>query len=121
VVPHVLDGLLFSHSHLPKQYLLPSPSFSLYEPLFDPHVFSHVTFVYQSIKDSNYDAVIDLLESIEQSVNRLNAHMTISQAGVVSEVIEKVTLELLSILALVTKRMKQKRSSKSVLSDIPLG
>jgi hypothetical protein len=83
-------------------------------------VFSHVTFLYQLITDSNYDAVMGVLESIEQSMNRLNTYRTIFQTGAASEVIEKVMLELLSILALVVKRMKQKRSSKSDLSNIPL-
>ena len=76
-------------------------------------------FVYQLTKDSNYDTVIDLLESMEQSINRLNTCMSNSQTGDVTEVIEKVMMEMLSILALVTKRMKQKRLSKSDLSDIP--
>jgi hypothetical protein len=119
-VLHVPDGLFFRRSYLSKQFLPPLLSFSLCEPLFDPHVLSHLTFFYQLIKDSNYNAVIDLLESIEQSLNRLNMYMTSSQTAAASEVIEKVMLELLSILALMTKRMKQKQFSKFVLSDIRL-
>ena len=76
--------------------------------------------VYQSIKDvsANYDALVDLLESIEQFLNRLDIYIkfpptvTTTAMGVI---IVKIMVELLSTIALVTKQIKQNRPRESVL------
>jgi hypothetical protein len=52
---------------------------------------------------------------------RLNTYTRTPLTGAIIEVIEKIMLELLSALALVTKQMKQRRLGKSVLSNTPLG
>ena len=77
---------------------------------------------YQAVRDvgANYDALVDLLETIEHFLNRLNIYTTIPPTETMTEVIVKIMVELLSTLALVTKQIKQKRPSESVLADLRL-
>ena len=73
--------------------------------------------MYQTAKDvnSSYDALVDLLESIEHFLNRLEIYTKLSPTGAMVEIIVKIMVELLSALALVTKQIKQKRPGKSAL------
>jgi hypothetical protein len=68
---------------------------------------------------SNYFILVDFLESIEQSMNRLYIYSDVPHTGTVTEIITKMMVELVLTIALVTKQIKQKRLSKSVHSDIP--
>jgi hypothetical protein len=79
----------------------------------------HPCDTYQAVKDisSSYDALIDLLESIERFMNRLDIYTRIPLTGNMTEMIVKIMVELISTLALVTKQIKQKRPSKYVLAD----
>src|SRR5579863_6261159 len=61
-----------------------------------------------------FDAFIDLLESIEEFVNRLDVYTRIPLAPAMVEIVMKIIVELLSVLALVTKELKQRRSSECV-------
>ena len=76
---------------------------------------------YQVVRDvgASYDALLDLLEAMEY-LNRLNIYTRISPTPAMTEIIVKIMVELLSTLAEVTKQIRQKRPSKSVLTDIPL-
>jgi hypothetical protein len=80
--------------------------------------------VTQAAKDvgASYDALIDLFESIENFLSRLNIYAKIPQTPVMTEIIVKITVELLSTLAVATKQIKQGRPSKSesVLVYAPL-
>ena len=67
---------------------------------------------------SNCDALIDLLESIEHFLNRLNIYTRIPATSAMNEIVDKILVELVSMLALVTKKLKQRRSSESVLADV---
>jgi hypothetical protein len=71
--------------------------------------------VYQAANDvsSSYDALVDLLESIEHFLNRLEIYTKISPTEAMVQIIVKILVELLSTLALVTKQMRQKQLSKS--------
>ena len=69
---------------------------------------------------SNCDALVDLLESIEHFLNRLNIYSRISPAPAIDEIVVKVLVELISTLALVTEELKQRKSSESVLADVLL-
>jgi hypothetical protein len=62
---------------------------------------------------SNCDALIDLLESIEHFVNRLDIYTRIPPTPAMDEIVAKILVELISTLALVTEELKQKRSSES--------
>jgi hypothetical protein len=78
--------------------------------------------VIQSAKGiiSNCDALVDLLESIEHFLNRLNIYTRIPPTPAIDEIVVKVLVELISTLALVTEELKQRRSSESVLADVLL-
>ena len=65
---------------------------------------------------SNCDALIDLLESIEHFLNRLDIYTRIPATPAMDEIVVKILVELISTLGLVTEELKQRRSSKSVLA-----
>jgi len=67
---------------------------------------------------ASYDAFIDLLESIEHFLNRLDIYTRIPPTPTMDEMVIKIMVELLSTLALATKELKQGRSSKSILPDM---
>ena len=69
---------------------------------------------------SDCDALVDLLESIEHFLNRLDVYTQIPPTPTIDEMVDKILVELISTLALVTKRLKQRRSSESILADIRL-
>ena len=75
--------------------------------------------MYQTVKgvDEDYDALVDLVETIEHFLNRLDIYTKITPTVGMAEMVVKIMVELLSTLALVTKQMKQKRPSKSNLVD----
>jgi len=75
-----------------------------------------VTFeAYQASRDAraSYGALADLLEAIEHLLNRVNTCTRISPTATMTEMIIEIMVELLSILAVVTKQVRQKRPSKS--------
>jgi hypothetical protein len=59
-----------------------------------------------------------MLESIEQFTNRLDIYTQIPLTPAMVEIVVKIIVELISILALVTKELKQRRSSKRVLASV---
>ena len=67
---------------------------------------------------SDCDALVDLLESIEHFLNRLHVYTQIPPTPTIGEIVAKILVELISTLALVTQRLKQRRSSESVLADV---
>jgi len=69
---------------------------------------------------SDCDALIDLLESIEHFLNRLDIYTRITPTPAIDEIVVKILVELISTLGLVTEELKQRRSSKSVLADVLL-
>ena len=81
-----------------------------------------MTQLYQAVKDvsTSYDALIDLLESFELFMNCLDIYTRIPTTGAMTEIIVKIMVELISILALVTKQIKQRRPSEYVLTDLSL-
>jgi hypothetical protein len=77
---------------------------------------------HQAIKDvsTSYDALVELLESIEHFMSRLDIYTRVPPTGPMAEIIVKIMVELLSTLALVTKQINQRRPSKFVLTDMTL-
>ena len=73
---------------------------------------------HQAVKDvsTNYDPLVELLESIEHFISRLNIFTTVPTTGPMAEIIVKIMVELLSTLALVTKQIKQSRPCERVLA-----
>ena len=62
---------------------------------------------------ASYDALVDLLESIEHFLMRLDIYTHIPHTPALDEMVVKIIVELLSTLALVTKELKQGRTSRS--------
>jgi hypothetical protein len=67
---------------------------------------------------SSYDALVDLLESIEHFLSRLGIYTRIPSTPAMDEIVVKIMVEVLATLAQVTKEIKQGRSSESTLADI---
>lgn len=76
--------------------------------------------MYQAAKGivDSYDALIDLLESMEHFLKRLDIYTRIPPTPVMDELVVKITVELISTLALATKELKQGRPSESELADV---
>ena len=64
--------------------------------------------------NASYDALVDLLESIEHFVMRLDIYTHIPHTPALDVIVVKIIVGLLSTLALVTKELKQGRTSKSI-------
>ena len=75
---------------------------------------------YQAAKGvlDDFDTLADLLESVEHFLNRLDIYTKITPTVTMTEMIVKILVELLSILALATKQLQQGKLSESVLGDI---
>jgi hypothetical protein len=67
---------------------------------------------------SSWDALIELLESIEHFLNRLDIYTRIPRTPAMDEIVLKIIVELLSTLALATRELKQGRSSEPILTDV---
>jgi hypothetical protein len=61
---------------------------------------------------SSYDAVLELFECLGNFLKRLEIYLTIPPTPMMTDVIIKIMVELLSVLALATKQIKQGRFSK---------
>jgi len=68
--------------------------------------------------NTNYDGLIDLLESIEHLLNPLGIYTQIPSTPAMDEIVVKIVVELLSTLALKTKELKQGRQREHVLADV---
>ena len=67
---------------------------------------------------SSWDPLVELLESIEDFLNRLDIYTRIPPTLVMDKMVIKIMAELLSTLALATRELKQGRPSESVLADL---
>ena len=76
--------------------------------------------MYQAAKgvSSSYDALVELFEFIEHFLNRMDIYTKIPPTVVMTEIMVKIMVELLSTLALATKQVQQGRPSESVLSVV---
>jgi len=102
------------------RYIPASVYYSLYVSLFRFYVHILLTFVSQAFKgvSSDLDAVVELLESIEHFLKRLDIYTKVPPTEAMTEVVVKILVELLSTLALVTKQIRQGRPSESVFTDV---
>ena len=76
----------------------------------------------QAVKDINtsYDALVELFAAFENFLSRLGIYTEIPFTPVLTNVLVKIIVELLSTLALATKQVKQGRFSEFVLAGITL-
>ena len=64
---------------------------------------------------SSYDALVDLFECIGNFLKRLRIYTDLPLSSSMTDIIVKIMIELLSVLALATKQIKQGRFSKRIL------
>ena len=67
---------------------------------------------------SSCDTLVDLLESIEHFVGRLEIYTHITPTLEMDEIVIKIMIELIGTLALVTYELKQRRSSEFALAGV---
>ena len=67
---------------------------------------------------SSREALVNVLESIGQFVGRLKIYTEIPLSSAMVEIVVQIMVELLSILALETKKFTRRRLSESVLTDV---
>ena len=75
---------------------------------------------YQAVKGTidSYDLLVDLLESIDHFLNRLDIYTKIPSTVAMTEMVVKILVELLSTLALATKQIKEGKTSESVFVEV---
>jgi hypothetical protein len=61
---------------------------------------------------ADFDALVELLQSIDHCLKRFDIYTKVPPTPAMTEIIVKILVELLSILALVTKQIKQGRPSE---------
>jgi hypothetical protein len=67
---------------------------------------------------SSCRVLADLLESIERFVDRLKAYTEISPTPSITKIMVGLIVELISTLALVTRKLNQRRSREFLLMDV---
>ncbi|KAH8994004.1 hypothetical protein EDB92DRAFT_350268 [Lactarius akahatsu] len=77
-------------------------------------VFAGIGILLAAIKDvsASYDALVDLFESTENFLRRLDIYTQIPPTTAMTEIVVKILVELLSTLALATQQVKQGRLKK---------
>ena len=89
---------------------------SLKQFLFDVRICQAATGV-----TSSYDALLDLFECLGNFLKRLEIYTTIPPTPIMTDIIVKIMVELLSVLALATKQITQGRFSKcDVIYSLPV-
>jgi hypothetical protein len=75
---------------------------------------THTHGPHQAIKDisKSYDALVDLFESFEFFLRRLDIYTKIPATTAMSEIIVKILIELLSTISLAIQQAKQGRLSE---------
>ena len=67
----------------------------------------------------DYDALVDIFECVENFLRRFRIYSEIPFTLAMAEIVIKIMVELLSVLALATKQINQGRLSMSVLAYNP--
>ena len=67
---------------------------------------------------SSREALLDVLESVGQFVGRLTKYTEIPLSSAMVEIVVQIMVELISILALETKKFTRRRLSESALTDV---
>lgn len=66
---------------------------------------------------SSYEALVDIFECVENFLRRLKIYTEVPPTTAMTDILCKIMVELLSVLALATKQINQGRFSKSILPD----
>jgi hypothetical protein len=102
------------------RYTMASVYYSLYGPHFILRSYPPNVQVSQAFKSvvSDLKCAIELLESIESFLNRLDIYTKVPPTPAMTEIIVKIMVELLSTLALATNQIRQGRPSEFVFANI---
>ena len=75
------------------------------------------TWLFQAASgvSSSYDALLDLFECLGSFLKRLEIYVNIPPTPIMTDIIVKILVELLSVLALATKQIRQGRLSKHTI------
>ena len=78
--------------------------------------------MHQAIKDvsASYETLVHLFGSIENFLSRLDIYTKIPPTPALTDILVKIMVELLSILALATKEVKRGRLSELALAGVVL-
>jgi len=81
---------------------------------FARRVSSDIRDHHQAIKDldKSYDTLVDLFESFESFLSRLDIYTKIPSTTAITQIIVKILAELLSTISLAIQQVKQGRLSK---------
>ena len=66
----------------------------------------------------SYDAFVELFESVEHFLYRLDIYTKITSTIAMTEILVKILLDILSTLALATKEVRQGKLSESVCTVV---
>ena len=71
-------------------------------------------FLHQAVKDvgKSYDAILELFESFESFLRRLDIYTRIPSTSAMNDIIVKILIELLSTISLAIQQAKQGRLSE---------
>jgi len=118
---HISDGF-YSHSHLRRQYTLALPSYLPYVSFYVPTQYPHDIHMYQAARGmrSSYDALVDLLESVEHFLQCLDIFSHIPRTPALDEMMVQIMMELIFTFALATNALKQGRSCESFFIGVLL-
>ena len=67
---------------------------------------------------ADFDALVDLLESLDCFLKRLDIYTKVPPTPAMTEVVAKIMVELLSTIALATKQNRLGRPSESILAGV---
>ena len=65
---------------------------------------------------SSYDALLELFECLSSFLKRLEIYVTIPPTTTMTDIIVQIMVEILLVLALATKQVKQGRFSKRAIT-----
>jgi hypothetical protein len=116
--------------HVPDAYsiVIPTCACNTYWPRYPTRCVYHFPFLHAYLCDAqvsqafngittDLDVLVDLLESVENFLSRLIIYTKVPPTPALTEIVEKIMVKLLSILALATKQIRQGRPSKFVCGD----
>jgi hypothetical protein len=64
--------------------------------------------------EASQDVVVDLFVRIESFIRRLDSYTEVRPTAAMTDIIVKIMVEILSILAIATKGIKEKRASRLI-------
>ena len=67
--------------------------------------------------NASQDMLVDLFERIESFFKRLESHIELKPSEAMTGIMVKIMVEVLSVLAIVTVEVKQRRRSLFITSD----